>query len=184
MNKFLTSAHTKRSRLRNLYLQNKTDASKIAYIKQWNYCASHLNKTKKVITQILMKKTLQIKRAIKPFLLDKAKSSENINLIEGEEMTNVDEKNAKLLNDFFSNAVKNLKITEYHQADPLTDNISHPMFKVIIKFRNLPSVTPIKNLKNNSTFSFCGVSIESIIKEIKKLSTRKATQYTDFLFKI
>ena len=60
MNKFLTSAHTKRSRLRNLYLQNKTDASKIAYIKQWNYCASHLNKTKKVITQILMKKTLQI----------------------------------------------------------------------------------------------------------------------------
>ena len=99
-------------------------------------------------------------------------------------MINVDEKNAKLLNDFFSNAVKNLKITEYHQADPLTDNISHPMFKVIIKFRNHPSVTPIKNLKNNLTFSFCGVSIESIIKEIKKLSTRKATQYTDFLFKL
>ena len=46
--------------------------------------------------------------------------------------------NAEILNKFFSNAVKNLKIPEYQEADPHA-NISHPIFKAIIKFRNHPS---------------------------------------------
>ena len=47
MNKFLTKAHMKRSRLRNLYLKKKTGTSRIAYIKQRSYCVSPLRKTKK-----------------------------------------------------------------------------------------------------------------------------------------
>ena len=47
MNKSSTSAHMKRSRLRNLYLKDKTETSRIAYIKQRNYCESLLRKTKK-----------------------------------------------------------------------------------------------------------------------------------------
>ena len=42
MNKSLTSAHMKRSRLRNLYLKDKTETSRIAYIKQRNCCVSLL----------------------------------------------------------------------------------------------------------------------------------------------
>ena len=49
MNKSLTKAHMKRSRLRNLYLKKKTDTSKTAYIKQRNYCVSLLQKTKKTL---------------------------------------------------------------------------------------------------------------------------------------
>ena len=37
----------KRNRLRNLYLKKKTDTSRIAQIKQRNYCLSYLRKTKK-----------------------------------------------------------------------------------------------------------------------------------------
>ena len=46
VNKSLTSCHMKRSRLRNLYLKDKTETSRIAYIKQRNYCVSLLRKTK------------------------------------------------------------------------------------------------------------------------------------------
>ena len=45
MNKPLTRAHMKKNKLRNLFLKNKT--SRIAYIKQRNYCASLLTNTKK-----------------------------------------------------------------------------------------------------------------------------------------
>ena len=47
INKSLTKAHVKRSRLRNLNLKNKTDTRRIAYIKQRDYCVSVLRKTKK-----------------------------------------------------------------------------------------------------------------------------------------
>ena len=37
----------KKSRLRNIYVKNKTDTNRIAYMKQRNYCVSLLQKTKK-----------------------------------------------------------------------------------------------------------------------------------------
>ena len=46
MNKSLKKTHMERSRLRNIYVKNKTDTDRIAYIKQRNYCVSLLWKTK------------------------------------------------------------------------------------------------------------------------------------------
>ena len=46
MNKSLKKAHTKRRRLRKIFVKNKTDTNRIAYIKQRNYCVSLLRKTK------------------------------------------------------------------------------------------------------------------------------------------
>ena len=74
------------------------------------------------------------------------KSSEKITLVEGEEIINKDEENAEILNTFFSNAFKNLKILEYQETDSLANNISHPIFKAILKFRNHPNIVAIKNL--------------------------------------
>ena len=51
VNKSLKKAHMKRSRLRNMYVKNKTGTNSIAYIKQRNYCVSLL-KLKKIITRI------------------------------------------------------------------------------------------------------------------------------------
>ena len=67
---------------------------------------------------------------------------------------------------FLSNTVKNLKLSEYQERDSLSNNISHPVFKATMKFRNHPNVTAIKNLNNGSRFNFCRVSVEDVIKEI------------------
>ena len=94
-----------------------------------------------------------------------------------------DGENTEILK-FFSNAVKNLKISEYQEADPLANNISHPIFRAMMKFRNHPSVIAIKNLNSGSRFDFCRVSVHDVKKEIMRLSTRKATQYSDLPVKI
>ena len=110
--------------------------------------------------------------------------SEKITLVEREKIINEDRANAEILNTFFSNAVKNLKIPEYQETDPLANNISHPIFKPILKYRNHPSIVAIKNLNKGLRFDFCRVSVQDVLKAIKKLSTRKATQYTDLPVKI
>ena len=43
------------------------------------------------------------------------------------------------LNDFFSNAVINLKISKFENFDPLSENIEHPL-KAIVKYRKHPAV--------------------------------------------
>ena len=51
----------------------------------------------------------------------------------------------KFENQFFSNAIKSLKIPEYLEVELLANNISHPIFKAIMNFRNHPSINAIKN---------------------------------------
>ena len=85
MNKTLTKAHMKRTRLKHLYLKNKTDTSRIAYIKQRDYCVSLLRKTKKDHYVSLDEKDFagkQFWRAVK------VKPSEKITLVEVEEIIN------------------------------------------------------------------------------------------------
>ena len=62
----------------------------------------------------------------KTFITDKTKSSEKITLVEDETVTTQDEKNAELLNIFFSNAVKNLKIPKFSNINPLAEKLSDP----------------------------------------------------------
>ena len=122
ISKSLKNAYMKWSRLRNIYVKNKADTNRIAYIKQRNYCASLLWKTKKDnyanLTEQDVADNKQFWRIVKSLLSDKVKSSEKIALVEGEEIINEDGENAKILNRFFSNAIKNLKIPEY-QGTPL-----------------------------------------------------------------
>ena len=71
-----------------------------------------------------------------------------------------------------------MKIPDFHGAVPLADNISHPIFRAILKYANHPSTIAIKGLNNTSMFSFTNVSVADIRKEIRKLDPRKATQNT------
>ena len=142
-------------------------------------CVSYLRKTKKDHYANLNEKDVadnkQFWRIVKPVLSDKVKSSEKITLVEGEEIINEDGENAEILNTFFSNAVKNSKIPEYQETDSLANNISHPVFRAILKYRNHPNIVAIKNLNKSSRFDFCRVCVQDVVKEINKLSTRKAT---------
>ena len=105
----------------------------------------------------------QFWRTVKPLLSDKIKSSEKITLVEqrenldtdgniDDEIVNDDVKIAEIFNRFFSNAVIDLKIPDFHGAVPLADNISHPIFRAILKYANHPSTIAIKDLNNTSMF--------------------------------
>ena len=95
-----------------------------------------------------------------------------------------DEKNAELLNVFFSSAVSNLNIPEYSGINILAERISHPTLKAVLKYKNHPSIVAINNLKKNYNFYFSVVSEEDFLKDIKKLNPRKSTQSTDIPIKL
>ena len=126
----------------------------------------------------------QFWRTVKPLLSNKSKSNEKITVVEDNEIISKDKDNVELLNSFFSNALKNLKIPEFSDSNPLAENIPHPIFKAILKCKNHPSIIAIKNARNGPGFYLCGVSINDVFKEIKRLQARKATQITDIPVKI
>ena len=121
---------------------------------------------------------------VKPLLSDKSKSNEKITLVKENKIVSEDKENAELLRSFISNAVKNLKIPEFSDSNPLVENISHPIFKAILKYKNHASIIAIKNARNGPGFYFCGVSFNDAFKEIKRLKARKATQITNIPVKI
>ena len=55
-----------------------------------------------------------------------------------DEIVNDDVKMAEILNRFFPNAVKDLKVPGFHETVPLADNISHTIFRAIIEVCKSP----------------------------------------------
>ena len=106
MNKLLSRAHMKRTRLRNCYLKKRSEQNRLSYVKQRNYCVSLLRKNKKDYYANFNVKDIfdnkQFWRTVKPLFSDKTKSNEKITLLEGETVTTQDEQNADLLNIFFT----------------------------------------------------------------------------------
>ena len=85
-----------------------------------------------------------------------------------DEIVNDDLKIAEIINRVFSNAVIELKIPDFHGAVPLAENISHPIFRAMLKYANHPSNIAIKSLNNTSMFSFSNVSAADVKKKKKK----------------
>ena len=127
---------------------------------------------------------------MKPFLSDKIVSKEQILLVEDEEIISEDSKIVESLNSFFSNIVKNLKIPGYRpHNDSLFENVSDPLLRVILKYRNHPSILTIgevcKNKSNKQPlFSFSEITRDEILKEILSLDTTKACQDIDIPTKV
>ena len=127
----------------------------------------------------------QFWRTVKPLFSDKTKSNEKITLVEDETVTTHDEnKNAELLNLFFSSAVKNLKIPEFSDTDPFAERLSDPTLKAILKCKNHPSIVAIKNANNSSHIDFNEVSVEEVYKKIRKSSPSKSAQSTDIPIRV
>ena len=120
---------------------------------------------------------------MKPFLLDKAVSKEQILLVENDEISE-DSKTAESLYYFFSNIVKSLKIPGYKSnIDSLFENVSDWILKVILKYRNHPSILTIREVcKNKSNkqplFSFSQGTRDKILNETLSLDTTKAFEDT------
>ena len=82
------------------------------------------------------------------------------------------------------NIVKNLKIPECENLDPNFENVKDPIFRAILKYKNHPSITAIKEKAKNAIFSFHEVGKDKIKKEINRLNKNKASQKSDIPAKI
>ena len=188
MNKNLVNAHKKQTRLRNKFLKNRTESNRVSYNKQRNFCVSLLRKAKKDYYGNLNEKDVidnkKFWKTVKPLFSDKVKSSEKITLVQEDKIITSDDENGKILNSFFSNVVKHLKIPEFTDIDFSAECIPHPAPKAIMKFCKHSSVSAITSAFNPQSFNFSKVSIDDVLKEINKLGNRKTIQNTDIPVKI
>ena len=108
---FITKALRKeimhRFRLRNKFLKERTNESKIAYNKQRNICVSLLRKTKETI---IMKVNRNFWKTVNPLFSEKSYSKESISLISKDSVITKNEDLAKTFNSFFCSIVKKLDI--------------------------------------------------------------------------
>ena len=74
---------------------------------------------------------------------------------------------------------RNSEYGHFSVSGPQAENIYHPIFKAILKYKNHPSIIAIKNTRSRSSFHFCEISDNDIYKKIKRLIARKAAQSTD-----
>ena len=188
MTKDLSKEMMTRSRLRNNYLKDKTEENRLLYTQQRNKCVSFLRKTKiNYYGNLNVKEITDNKKfwkTVKPFLSDKSKTSDKIHFNENGELLNSESETAEVLNNFFSNIVKDLKIPEYENFDHSFENVEDPVLRAILKYKNHPSITVIKKKAKNSVFSFYEVDKDKIKKEINRLNKNKASRKSDIPIKI
>ena len=152
------------------------------YTQEKNYCVSLLRKTKiRHYTNLIENKILDNKqfwKVVKSLFSDKSNSGDKINLIENEEHAKTEMKILEVLNSLFSNVVKNLKIPQYSNFDPIAQNIEDPTLKAIGKYKNHPSILTIQPKNKDRIIFFCR-SLKKFEKEIFDLETKKASQISD-----
>ncbi len=115
---------------------------------------------------------------VKPLFSEKCVSSDNITLIENNEIVSDDKQVADIFNDFFSKAVKSLNIDyfEHFSFEYVFSENEDPIMKAIEKYSKHPSILKIREHYPQSTpFSFEPTSSESVLKEIRKLDVSKSS---------
>ena len=159
---------------------------KVWYTKQRKYYVLLLRRTKTQYCSNLDEKNVTdnktFLKTVKSFLSDKLMSKEKITLIEEDGIVSNDEDTAQVLNAFFSSIVASLNIPEYVTNEHISDNISDPIIKLLVKYRKHTSILTIGEVwkeKKYVTFLFSEVSREEIFREILNLDVSKACQDTD-----
>ena len=83
-------------------------------------------------------------KTVKPFLSNISINSDKIHLIENGKLINSKTKTSEVLNEFFSNIIKNLKIPEYENLNRNFQKVKDLVLKAILKYKNHPSIIAIK----------------------------------------
>ena len=169
INKALSKETMTRSRLRNKFLKDKSEERSIQTAQFivhhfWEnlYRTILLSFKCIVVIDIFHEKNINDKntfwKAIQPFLSDKVRSTSKMTLIDKENNI-VDEYNtAKVMSTFFSYIVSNLNIAECSNCEPVANNISDPLLKCVVTYRNHPSILAI-----GLPFSFSKINREEIL---------------------
>ena len=125
-------------------------------------------------------KTFQ--KTIKLFLSDKIVSTETIILITNGEVVLTEQDTAQVLNTFFSTAVTNLKIPEYTEYDPISNNVSDLNLKLILRSKNHPNIlTKVRNKSQKCSFSFLQVEKKDVLEQIQRLGIKRRPQNQIFV---
>ena len=100
-------------------------------------------------------------------------------MIENENLVSDDAEVANYLKNFFSYIVKNLEIPKYKvEVDLHLKMNSRPTLKAVFKYKNHPSIISIGRFRHQVS-NFCSIDKNTVLKEIRDLSTTKASQDTD-----
>ena len=179
MTKLLRKAIMTRSRLEHKYLSSKLVVDKIRFKKHKNYCNKLYKRERKNYYKSLdINKIADNKKfwgTMKPFLSDKGISKNNINLIEGTEIINEDDKVAESLNIFFENAVSSLGIEEPCEQILNNNHVNDPIDKIILKYSKHDSILRIDKVIKNCTFSFVEINLAQIEIAINLLNVKKSS---------
>ena len=116
---------------------------------QGNYFVSLLGKSKTGYYENLnIKNATDSKlfwKSVKPLLSDNSRVTDRININEMSEILKTESENAKSLNSFFSNIVKNLNISRYREFDHVKEKVVVSTLKVIFKYKDDPSILAIQS---------------------------------------
>ena len=173
------------TKLRNIFLQNRSGENIIRYTKQRNFCVSLLRKIKKRYYENINEKSVvdnkPFWKTVKALLSDKVAGKDGIHLIENNGLVKI----VEVLNNFFSDIAQNLDIPKYSNDEPLVSNTNDATLKAILKYRNHPSIIAIQNkCKDKGNFNFIEIDQKQIEKEILKLDVNKASQSSDIPIKV
>ena len=146
MNKKLGKEIMKRSRLRNKFLNAKSDIDRKAYYKQCNYVVSLLRNEKKNFYSSLDTKVVTDNRTfwktVKPLLSEKVTKYSKINLVEDDKIISPDDQIAKKFSEYFINIpILNMPSNGYKCPDSSEQD---PILKILDKYKNHPSTKLIK----------------------------------------
>ena len=155
MSKVLRKATMHRSKLKNIYNKKMDRVNWENYKKQRNFCVTLLRRTKKEYFQNLNVKDLSDNKTfwktIKPYFSNKGLNSNKMLLKEKGELVSDEKQLASIMNKFFINITKSLKLKEDLGSSPVTLNdilekfIFHP--PVLMRFEKL--MKAIKSFLSN-----------------------------------
>ena len=147
MNRDLRNAIATRSRLWNIYISTKSASDLLRYKKQRNFVKSLNFKTKRAYFRNLKPESLDMTKkfwkTFKVFFSDKMKSSDEIILVEKEQIISKDDETVTIFNDYFSTLVTKLKIKQC--PDDQVPLIEGPIDHALRKYSNHPSILKIKS---------------------------------------
>ena len=183
MNKELSKAIMKRSKLKSRYLKNKTPANREDFKKQRNLCVKLRDKAIKEDFEKAFSgvntNSKPFYDIMKPYLTNKgACCDSDIILLENDNIITEDENIANIFVEYYTNIIKHTTgIPPMNLEDnlPPGTNTEIVIEKIINHYASHSSIKSIKdNLNNTETFKFKCVNEREILNTLKKLDSKKA----------
>ena len=120
---------------------------------------------------------------VKPLFSDKGYQNKKIILI-GDTIISNDATVAETMNNYFTNAIKELQINEFI-TEVVPDENMDDIGRTILKFNKHPSIIKIReNMNTNDSFSFSNTSLNNIESKITNLNINKPTTSNNIPAKI